>query len=322
MAKKYKLKKEARYFIMAVFGVIIVIIISTAIYKDYEYKHSAEYNLGLRGYSEKEIKLLTKSLDAKKLDELSTTKKNETLIEFLQAKYFIKANLDRYLKYYDDNKKVAIDDIVAIVNTNNDYEFYTHDLKADTKKEELLLCNKFYKLDTDYKPDDLVTMKNKYYYGDAQILREDAYEAFIDMWNAANEEGIYLIVNSSYRDFQTQEELYNEYKDSYGTKQADAVASRPGYSEHQTGLSADIFSKDNTSTKTFANSNAYKWLVENAYKYGFILRYPEGKENLTGYSFEPWHYRYVGQKVAKEIHAKNLTYEEYYAYYIENAKSK
>ena len=142
------------------------------------------------------------------------------------------------------------------------------------------------------------------------------------MWTAANEEGIYLIVNSSYRDFQTQEELYNEYKESFGPAQADSVASRPGYSEHQTGLSADIFSKDNTSTKTFANSNAYKWLVDNAYKYGFILRYPEGKENLTGYSFEAWHYRYVGKKVAKQVHDKNLTYEEYYAYYIENAKNK
>ena len=140
------------------------------------------------------------------------------------------------------------------------------------------------------------------------------------MWNAAQDEGIYLIVNSSFRSYAEQDELYETYKDSYGTIEADSLASRPGYSEHQTGLAIDIFSKDNTSTKTFKESNAYAWLLENSYKYGFILRYPEGKEDITGYTFEPWHYRYIGKKDAKKVHELNITYEEYYAYYIENNK--
>ncbi len=322
MKKKYKLKKNARYGLGAIIVVIALIIVGRAVYKDYVYKHSYEYNLELRGYDEKEIKLLIDNLDNKRLDKLSNTKKNPILIAFLQEKYYIKDNLDRYLKYYENNKKTAYSDIVAIVNTNNDYAFYEHDIDTDLNLNEKLLCNKFYKLPDGYEPDDLVEMKNKYYYGDVQIVRQEVYDAFVDMWNAANNEGIYLIVNSSYRSFDDQTELYNLYKDNYGAKQADSVASRPGYSEHQTGLSVDIFSKDNTSTKTFKDSPAYNWLKDNSYKYGFILRYPEGKENLTGYEFEAWHYRYVGKKIAKEIHNSNLTYEEYYAYYIENSQKK
>ena len=317
MAKRYKLKKEGKMFLGAILVIIVLIIVGIVVYKDYVYKHSYEYNLELRGYDTKEIKLLTSNLDDERLDKLANSKKDPVIVAFLQEKYYLKKNLDRYLTYYENNKKVSYSDIVAIVNTYNDYEFYEHDLKTDTSKNELLLCNKFYKLPDNYEPEDLVNWNSKYYYGDVQVTKQEVYDAFIDMWNAANNEGIYLIVNSSYRDYASQEELYNTYKDSYGTTAADAVASRPGYSEHQTGLSVDIFSKDNTSTKTFKESNAYNWLVNNSYKYGFILRYPEGKENLTGYESEAWHYRYVGKKIAKDVHDKNLTYEEYYAYFLE-----
>lgn len=322
MKKKYKLKKNARYGLVGIIIIIAVILVGRSIYKDYVYKHSYEYNLELRGYDDKEIQLLIKNLDDKRLDKLANTKKDPVIVAFLQEKYYISKNLDRYLKYYENHKKVAYSDIVALVNTNNDYEHYEHDLKAKTSLDELLLCNKFYKLADGYEPEDLATMKNKYYYGEAQVVRQEVYDAFVDMWNAANEEGIYLIVNSSYRSFEDQKELYDLYKDNYGTTEADLVASRPGYSEHQTGLSVDVFSKDNTSTKTFKDSPAYSWLVNNSYKYGFILRYPEGKEDITGYEFEAWHYRYVGKKVAKELHNSNLTFEEYYAYYIENAAKK
>ena len=91
---------------------------------------------------------------------------------------------------------------------------------------------------------------------------------------------------------------------------------RAGYSEHQTGLALDIVTYG-ASMDTFENTDEFKWLSDNAYKYGFILRYPKGKEKLTGYSYESWHYRYVGKDVAKKIHDLDITYDEYYAYYIE-----
>ena len=318
--KQYKLKKEAKVLLIIIVILIIGAFIARAIYKDYVYKNSYEYKLEMHGYSEEEVKILIKNLDDKYLDKLLKSTKDTTIISFLKEKYYISKNLDRYLAYYDKHKKEDISDIVTLININGDYEYYEHDIESDVSKNELLLCNKYYKLSSEYVPEDLVTINNKYYYGEAQQVREEVYNAFIDMWNAANNEGIYLIINSSYRSYQDQEAVYNEYKDLYGESGADSIAARPGYSEHQTGLSVDIFSKDNTSTKTFKDSNAYKWLLENSYKYGFILRYPEGKENLTGYNFEAWHYRYIGKKVAKEVHDKNLTYDEYYAYFIENTK--
>ena len=125
------------------------------------------------------------------------------------------------------------------------------------------------------------------------------------------------MINSSYRPYKDQERVYNNYKDSRGESGADKIAARPGYSEHQTGLALDIFCTTNSSTKTFAESEAYRWLLDNSYKYGFILRYPEGKENITGYAFESWHYRYVGKDLATKIYNEGITFDEYYAYYIE-----
>lgn len=320
MKKKYKLKKEVRYCLIALIIAICMVVVGKSIYKDYVWKNSYEYKLENHGYKEDEVKLLIKELNNKKLEELLRSKKDDTIISFLKAKYYIKQNLDRYLDYYQKHPKAKIEDVIALINTNGDYEHYEHDLKSDTSKKDLIICNKYYKLDKDYEPDDIVEMDNKYYYGETQKVRQNLYDAFINMWNAANEEGIYLIVNSSYRTYADQEETYNYYKDTYSEEYADSIAARPGYSEHQTGLAIDIFSKSNTARATFKESNAYKWLTENAYKYGFILRYEEGKEHLTGYDAESWHYRYVGIDVAKQIHKAKLTYDEYYAYYIENSK--
>ncbi len=316
MHKKYKLKKEFRYALIGIVIILIGIFVGRSIYKDYVYKNSYEYKLENHGYKDDEVKLLIKELDNKKLDELLKTKKDDTIISFLKEKYYIKKNLQRYLDYYEDHQKESTKDIVAYVNVNADYDTYEHDINSDVSLNELVLCNKYYKLSSDYVPEDIVDMKSKYYYGDVQKVRKVAYDAFIDMWNAADKAGYYLIVNSSYRTYQEQEEVYNSYKDSYGEKEADTIASRPGYSEHQTGLALDIFSKDNTSIKTFKDSEAYKWLKDNSYKYGFILRYPEGKENLTQYNSEAWHYRYVGKKAAKYIYDNDITYDEYYAYFL------
>ena len=107
--------------------------------------------------------------------------------------------------------------------------------------------------------------------------------------------------------------MYDRYVKRDGKKKADIYSARPGYSEHQTGLCTDI----NTVDSSFANTKEAKWLADNSYKYGFILRFPKGKEDITGYKYEPWHYRYVGEETAKIIYDEDLTLEEYYAYYIE-----
>ena len=136
------------------------------------------------------------------------------------------------------------------------------------------------------------------------------------MWEDAYKENIYLIINSSYRNYESQENVYNDYKRQQGEAYADKIAARPGYSEHQTGLALDIFSKENTLTSNFKGSTAYNWLVNNAYKYGFIERYKDDTEDITGFKAEAWHWRYVGIDAATYIYENNITFDEYYAYFL------
>ena len=120
--------------------------------------------------------------------------------------------------------------------------------------------------------------------------------------------GLNIPLVSGYRSYETQEKLYNKYVKKDGEKKANTYSAKPGESEHQTGLAFDIGSVD----RSFANTIEAKWLAENAYLYGFIIRYPKDKEEITGYNYEPWHLRYVGQELAKYLKKNNLTLEEYY----------
>ena len=125
------------------------------------------------------------------------------------------------------------------------------------------------------------------------------------------------MVTSSYRTYEEQESIYEERKTSLGERKADQTAARPGHSEHQTGLVVDMTSKTEPQAEEFSESKGYAWLKEHAYEFGFIERYPEGKTYITGYEPESWHWRYVGKKAAKVIQEENITFDEYYAYYLE-----
>lgn len=177
-----------------------------------------------------------------------------------------------------------------------------------------MLVNKYYKLTKDFKLDDIVPISNQFAY-EGNEIRKHVYERYRSMWNAAKEEGLLLIVNSSYRDYETQDAVWKDYAEANGEEWADNKAARAGSSEHETGLALDIVT-NNVIMNEFENTEEFKWLQDNAYKYGFILRYPKGKEKITGYSYESWHYRYVGVEAAKEIHDANITFDEYYAYYL------
>ena len=147
-------------------------------------------------------------------------------------------------------------------------------------------------------------------------LKKEAYRAFKKMYKDAEEEELYLYISSPYRSYSRQKTLYTNYSNIDGTKEADKYSARPGYSEHQTGLAFDLGTASNHNINDFASSNEFEWVNKNAYKYGFILRYPYGKTYITGYIYEPWHYRYVGIDVATYIYKNNITFEEYYAYFL------
>lgn len=235
--------------------------------------------------------------------------------ELKNEKYYIEENQDRYLKYAE-GKDIEPSKIVADVNSNLDKEKYEDTTEADIEKDNLMLVNKYYYLTEDYTPDDLITLTSKYNTGVNSQMRKEAADCFMEMSDAATLDNVIIKNASGYRSYQYQVNLYDKYVQRDGKKAADTYSARPGFSEHQTGLVSDINQIDNS----FENTDAFKWLQNNSYKYGFILRFPKDKEDITGYQYEPWHYRYVGKKAAKQIHDENLTLEEYYAYYVENQK--
>ena len=162
-----------------------------------------------------------------------------------------------------------------------------------TYRDGILIVNKSYPLPSDYNPG----------------VNGEAKEALNRMFaDAKAEKNLDMWVCSGFRSYNVQKNLYNNYVKRDGVKNADRYSARPGYSEHQTGLAFDI----NYADSRFAGTEQAIWLAENAYKYGFILRYPEGKEHITGYKYEPWHYRYIGVENATKIFSSGLTLEEYF----------
>lgn len=245
------------------------------------------------------------------IDTISGFVYDDIIISLIDEKYFIKDNTVRYINYYHDNNSLSSSDIVTNVNSNLDHAFYTNTKSADLSKGNLILVNKFYSLDKDYEPEDLVKIESDYTSWGG-YLKRDAYDAFKEMVDAAYEDDITLYSVSPYRSYQTQDGLYENYASYDGYEEADTYSARPGYSEHQTGLAVDINSTDDS----FAYTSEAKWLFKNAYKYGFILRFSKKGQTLTGFRSEPWHYRYVGEEIATYIYEHGITFEEYCAEFL------
>ncbi|EPY2277115.1 M15 family metallopeptidase [Clostridium sporogenes] len=187
--------------------------------------------------------------------------------------------------------------------------------KQQASKQSLVLVNRDNKLDESYLPHDLI-VPNIRFLGNRNFqvrrLRRVASEALENLFQEAKNENIILLGVSGYRSYNYQVNVYNNSVYRNGQQHAYKYVAQPGSSEHQTGLAMDIVSTEYTNLdENFVNTRAYKWLKENCYKYGFIIRYPKEKENVTGYNFEPWHIRYVGTEAATEIMNKGITLEEY-----------
>jgi zinc D-Ala-D-Ala carboxypeptidase len=134
-------------------------------------------------------------------------------------------------------------------------------------------------------------------------LRSEAAAAYKTMVRDAKRDGVNIVAISGYRSYQTQAELYEDYVQRYGQDTADTLAARPGHSEHQTGLAMDVgnASGECALQDCFAGTPVGQWVAEHAWKYGFIIRYPENEQDVTGYTYEPWHLRYVGPALAVEL---------------------
>ena len=182
----------------------------------------------------------------------------------------------------------------------------------------LVLVNKERNLPADYVPDDLVPVDVPFSFsGDdpRRLMRAEAAEALEALFEAAEEADISLVAASGYRAYETQKWIFNRNVERHGEEAANRFSARPGQSEHQTGLAMDVTSAevDFQLVEAFAETPAGKWLDENAHAFGFIIRYPRGAEDITGYQYEPWHLRYVGPEHATVLYEAEITLEEYFA---------
>lgn len=296
---------------------------SVSIIKKYDYIENIESLLNNSSYKEENLDryldLYNEDRDFKDIvyivNNNITYPYTSKLVELINAKYFVLSKLDRYMSY---TKESDINLIIRDVNSSVDYDFYTNTKSANINTGELILVNKYHYLPEDYVYGELVTMDVNYTNTVGSKLSSVAYEAFKKLVDAAEEEGYHIRNNYAHRTYEYQEGVYNNYKNTYSESYADSISARPGYSEHQTGLTLDVGVAYGKGSGKFEDSQEFAWMKENCYKYGFILRYPEGKENITGYSYEPWHYRYVGLEAAKYIYENDITFEEYYTYFVDN----
>ena len=201
--------------------------------------------------------------------------------KYMKRNYYIIANTERYSKYANSNDNLDIDEVVAHVNSNKDKKEYSKYKNTDINLNEKILVNKYYYLNKEYIPSNLIDINELD--GNGKINSE-AYEAFKKMNNESTKNNNPLFIKNAYISYEDEKEF------------------KQGYSELQTGLLIEIQNND--------------WLEKNSYKYGFIQRYPKDKKAITGYD-KPNYYRYVGTTISEFIHKNNISYEEYYAYFIE-----
>ena len=297
--RRIKIKwKNLIVFILIVLFVLLTLIKCTQIIVT-KIKSTIDNNVEEKEKPKKEKKKHKPS----KLDKLDNIDK--------KINYFRDENIDRYIAYKAENPDLDIKKVIINVNIGLDKKVYDDAVPATNLNKNNVLVNKYNYLDKDYVPKNLEKISTVYALSNMKLV-ENAKEAYEEMAKDASKSKLKLVILSSYRSYDYQVDLYNRYAKKDGKEKADTYSGRPGFSEHQTGLAFDIYNGKTTYTK-FESTKEFDWMKENAYKYGFILRFPKGKELETGYQYESWHYRYVGKDIAKEIYDKDICFEEYMA---------
>lgn len=276
------------------------------------------------GYSSNDINTFYEKLP-NSINVITCNVYDKNIVNYLNLSYFKEDYLDRYIKYgyaIKDLKSIYditgiinnfnYEDDVTYVNANLDKDYYSSDIIISNEEAMKIdvLVNKYHKLDSKFEPSDLENIDSRYS-SDNQKMRKEAKVHFEEMCANALKDGYKIYAGSTYRSYDYQSNLYNRYVSKDGFNAAETYSARAGYSEHQLGLAVDIL---NHKWDYISEDNPeYKWLINNSYKYGFILRYPRGKEYITGYIFEDWHFRYLGVELANKVRESNLTYDEYVA---------
>lgn len=197
---------------------------------------------------------------------------------------------------------------------SNSYRRPYEQTYAANPSDSSMLVNKTWYLDGSYVPPNLTDLSVQCGSAGARLSKEAADA--MEEWAAAGRElGLAFYAISAYRPYDAQKTLYDNYVLAHGQEQADRESARPGFSEHQTGLTVDVTATGEES-KDFSETSAFIWASLNCADYGWILRYPEGKEDITGYEYESWHYRYLGKDLAQAVTKTGMTYDEFWSLYL------
>ena len=293
------------------FAALLVLLVLVKSCQGIIYYNSNECKINRLGYPLDQAQTLATVLSDEQADSLIARGEHDTVAyPIVKQRYYIKKNFEHYLAFHkQDTTGLSLSDIVAIVNVSGypDYEA----APCDTSKGYLMLVNGHHYLDEQYKPEDLVAFNKTCCYEDQRAQRA-VVEAFIALQQECEKQtDAHLMVNSAYRSFEDQQGTYKRNDQRY--------VALPGRSEHQTGLAIDVTSLQHPLKWDFGKSKEGVWMRENCHRYGLILRYPEKQSHIMGYSYEPWHMRYVGVETAKRIHDEGITFDEYYAYYLDNS---
>ncbi|GGC73641.1 putative carboxypeptidase YodJ [Thalassobacillus devorans] len=213
---------------------------------------------------------------------------------------------------------------------NDNKEKDTADKPASGKGDEVVtvdephaltvVVNKSRKLPEDFEPNDLVVPDVPFPFDEfheKKQMRLEAAEALEELFKGAKQDGVELVAASGYRSYERQKLIYEDNVKKNGEEHANQFSAKPGTSEHQTGLAMDVTSAAAAFKldQDFIETKEGQWLADHGHEYGFIIRYPEGKSDITGYAYEPWHLRYVGKEPAAEIHQQEETLEEFFGLY-------
>lgn len=307
VAEKRRQKRRIKLILLAMCMVIVIACAVVIAVLPASYDESQEItasNSGSVSVNEEDTDIPSDSKLNKK--NMKDTEKNL----FGKVEYYKEANEERYKEYFKENPDMSVEDIVWRVNANLDMPMYEFDVPVSGYDDTYIIVNKYYTVSQGYEPPDMKEF-------DGHLLREETGIAFERMQEDALAEGYNINIVAGYRSFEEQSELYNGYLSTDSEENVDRYTQRPGHSEHHTGMAMDISGTDCNELLDFVNSPEYPWVMDNCYKYGFIIRYPEGTEDITGYEFKPWHLRYVGVEVSTDMKEKNIkSYEEYYAKYL------
>ena len=221
-------------------------------------------------------------LKNKNQKETKKIKKEKNMISYEHSE-----NKERYQTYQKEHPNLSKKEVITLVNMNRDFDFYGKIIKQEHPNDLNTIVNKYYQLDKNYEPNDLVDINtNAGTYGkpySKHTARKVVYDDFQALKQACLNKGFELYVSSGYRSTTWQTEIYNHMVETYSVERADETCSRPGHSEHTTGLGLDI-ALDQYKYEEVENHPQYQWFLSQLSNYGFILRYPKDKENLTGYS--------------------------------------